>query len=208
MSRVVVKLGGSLLDLPGLAPRLEAYLASLELAEVLLVVGGGAQADEIRAADREGKLTPDEAHWLAIRAMSQNGQDVAAMLDVPSASSLAATRPEMPRRVTFLDACALLREDEANGGVPLPRTWDITADSVAARLAHRLGIASLILLKSRDIASDRTLAQAASEGVVDAHFPKIAADLDVSLINFRREPPKACCRWCPARARAERGAEH
>lgn len=49
---VVVKVGGSLFDLPDLGPRLRAWLKTLRTADVLLVPGGGPTADVVRSLDR------------------------------------------------------------------------------------------------------------------------------------------------------------
>ena len=78
---ILVKLGGSLLDLPDLGPRLAAFLNAQPPGPPLLVVGGGAGADRIRELDRAGRFyRADQAHWLAIRAMTSNDRRVAAML--------------------------------------------------------------------------------------------------------------------------------
>src|SRR5262245_62868008 len=111
----VVKVGGSLFDLPDLGPRLRRWLGQLPAGEVLLVPGGGATADVVRAFDRVHHLGEEAAHWLALRAMSVN----AALLE-----SLA---PGVP----VLDALAFARDDEGRPG-RLPHCWAVTSDSVAA----------------------------------------------------------------------------
>ena len=197
--RVVVKLGGSLLDLPDLTPRLSAFLDTLRPARMLLVVGGGRAADRIRALDRRGELSGDEAHWRAIAAMSSNARTVADELGAPGLSS----HVEIARDLTspvVLDVFALLREDERDGGAPLPRGWSVTGDTIAARLAHRFGATKVILLKSCDLPAVATLADATERGVIDARFAEWVDALPVTLINFRREPPAVCCRWPPGQA--------
>src|SRR5260370_29362968 len=67
---VIVKVGGSLLDLPGLGPRLRSWLDRLEAADVLLVPGGWPTADVIRALDGRHGLGEGHAHWLALPAPS------------------------------------------------------------------------------------------------------------------------------------------
>ncbi|HEY1188734.1 MAG TPA: hypothetical protein VGE74_13855, partial [Gemmata sp.] len=59
---IVVKVGGSLYDSPALGPALRAFVASLAPAEVLLVPGGGAAADAVRALDRTHALGEEAAH--------------------------------------------------------------------------------------------------------------------------------------------------
>ena len=69
----VVKVGGSLWDLPQLAEVLPRWIATQPPARNVLVAGGGAWAEEIRHLDRLRGLSPMAAHWLAIRAMSLTG---------------------------------------------------------------------------------------------------------------------------------------
>ena len=71
---IVVKVGGSLFDLPDLGTRLAAWLRQFEESNVLLVPGGGAAADAIRDFDRVHQLGEETSHWLAIQALSLNGE--------------------------------------------------------------------------------------------------------------------------------------
>src|SRR5262245_39135000 len=77
---VVVKVGGSLFDLPDLGPRLLRWLADLGEPHVLLVAGGGALVDAIRTVDRVQRLGEEKSHWLALRAMTLNGYVLADLL--------------------------------------------------------------------------------------------------------------------------------
>ena len=86
----VVKVGGSLFDMPELRERLSAWLAQLDAAKVLLIPGGGALADVVRTLDQTHRLGEEAAHWLAIRAMSLNAQFLQKLL--PEATIL--TEPE------------------------------------------------------------------------------------------------------------------
>ena len=69
---LLVKVGGSLLDWPDLPHFLRAQTPTwlAERRAVVLIVGGGRWADEIRAADQRFQLKPAAAHQLAIQAMS------------------------------------------------------------------------------------------------------------------------------------------
>ena len=66
---IVVKVGGSLFDSPALGPALRAYLNALAPRPVLLVAGGGAVADAVRAFDRTHALGEAPAHWLALASL-------------------------------------------------------------------------------------------------------------------------------------------
>src|SRR5207248_2464665 len=77
---LVVKVGGSLYDLPDLGPRLHAFLRSLDRPEVLLIPGGGPTADVVRDLDRRHGLGEETAHWLALHALAVNAHFLAALV--------------------------------------------------------------------------------------------------------------------------------
>lgn len=64
-------------------------------------------------------------------------------------------------------------------GSTLPVGWQVTSDSIAARLAICLGADRLVLLKSREaMPGERSdWAQAVAGGLVDGCFPTFAAKL-------------------------------
>lgn len=70
---------------------------------------------------------------------------------------------------------------------PVPHTWELTSDSIAA-YAAAFGQGKLVLLKSTDIPSGISWQEAAALGWVDAHFPRVVAahGIDVDVVNFRR----------------------
>ncbi|MBI2824981.1 MAG: hypothetical protein HYX69_09885 [Planctomycetia bacterium] len=206
LPRRVVKLGGSLLDVPGLAGRLRSWLARQEPAETLLIVGGGALADAIREADHHHGLPENVAHWLCIRAMAIQAELVRALLPeavwLDSVAELAA-RPVGPR-LAITDPWRFLREDEPRAlGTRLPESWDVTSDSIAARLAEIVGAAELVLLKSA-LPSEKSIAELAAAGYVDRFFPQAAAGLEcIRYVNFRdAHPPEVL-----GAATRDRGAE-
>ena len=66
---LIVKVGGSLFDMPALAANLRAWLSGLPTTQVILVAGGGASADVVRALDCCHRLGEERAHWLALAAL-------------------------------------------------------------------------------------------------------------------------------------------
>jgi aspartokinase-like uncharacterized kinase len=127
---IVVKLGGSLItQVPDLIP---VFCASSR--PLFIVPGGGMFADYVR------KIAVDDtsAHWMAIAAMDQygwfvgsHGMKVTNMLRIPE------------QTVVFLPYCSLREYD------PLPHSWSVTSDSIAAWIADTLSL-DLLLLKSVD----------------------------------------------------------
>src|SRR5215831_4903933 len=75
---MVVKLGGSVMRSPELSAWLDVIAASLR--PVILVPGGGALADEVRAAQLELGFDHAAAHRMALLAMDQNAWAVAGLL--------------------------------------------------------------------------------------------------------------------------------
>src|SRR5262249_22289087 len=68
---IVLKVGGSLLEWPGLAEAMPRLLdaARAEFGPPIVVVGGGKFVDEIRRLDRILRLATSPIHQLAIRAL-------------------------------------------------------------------------------------------------------------------------------------------
>jgi 5-(aminomethyl)-3-furanmethanol phosphate kinase len=126
----VIKIGGSLEE------QIDQIIAVLRhrSCPCLIVPGGGRFADMIRRTGLEG----EHAHWMAIAAMEQFGWLIASR-GVAHGSTL--HRPEDVE--VFLPYVPLRKAN------PFPYTWDVTSDTIAAWVAHFLGL-DLILLKSVD----------------------------------------------------------
>ena len=191
MPLTIVKLGGSLLRRDDWAPRLAAWLQrESPHARQVLIVGGGAAADAVRAADRRESWGDECSHWLAIDAMRNNLLAVAA--EFPQAvvcTCLRQVRAALPSAPWIaLDPGPLLRRETTWRGLPpLPQSWDVTSDSIAARVAHRLSAAELVLLKSALPPRGSTLPAMARLGYVDAYFPYSAAGLAGRMVDLARD---------------------
>jgi aspartokinase-like uncharacterized kinase len=182
---VVVKVGGSLYDLPELGPRLCRWLDNLGAATVLLVPGGGAMADAVRDLDCRHRLGEERAHWLALRALSVNALLLEAL--VPGAA-LVPTPRDLPARAV-LDPYTFLTADEGRPGC-LAHAWHVTSDAVAARAAVVGGAACLYLLKSLAIPEEMSWEEAGRRGLVDTAFAAVlrqAPALRVTATNFRKD---------------------
>ena len=62
-----------------------------------------------------------------------------------------------------------------DGDTPITRDWRTTSDGLAARLAERLGGATVVLVKSCRVDRSASPAKLARSGVVDAVFATIVA---------------------------------
>ena len=168
---------------------------------LLVVPGGAAFADAVRAHDGRFSLRAATAHRMAILAMDQFGwllcdliPDGVPCTDLASARA-AAARGETP----VLLPAALLAGD------PLPASWAVTSDSIAAWVAGAARPARLVLMKPveglhRDWPSDgdpltrlsvdelARLRAAGGAAGVDEHLPEALREAGVEawVIDGRR----------------------
>jgi aspartokinase-like uncharacterized kinase len=175
----VVKLGGSLADAGTLRSWLET-LCSNGAGRAVVVPGGGAFADAVRAAQQRHGFSDRAAHRMALLAMEQYAEMLAdmapALRPAESAAAIAACLGEegialwLPRLMVMADPA-------------IAESWVVTSDSLAAWLAHRLGAARLILVKSAAAPmSAPTPPELASLGLVDPAFPVYAEQAPFELV--------------------------
>jgi aspartokinase-like uncharacterized kinase len=203
MCTILYKLGGSLLSQPDLVPRLRAVLEQpvsfdsswpgTELVKPLIVVGGGPVADAVRDWDKIHQLGDERAHDLALRSMSFNAHLITALLQNARvvASRAEADRAWLDGKIAVLDATAFVDHEEQVTGNLLPRSWDITSDSIAASVALRWPAAALVFLKSVALPAELDLPTAAKQGLVDPYLPNLAARLcPIGWANLRSDKPR------------------
>jgi aspartokinase-like uncharacterized kinase len=160
---------------------------------LVVVPGGGSLADEVRRVDRRFRLGDSTAHWMAILAMDQYGYLLAHL--GPGAALVRSRRELAPGRLNVLAPSAwLLRAD------PLPHSWDVTSDSIAAWIARSLRARRLMLVKHEDgfIAPDlspraRRAALAALGDVVDPFFARVLGP-DIGCWITRSQRPRQIAR--------------
>jgi aspartokinase-like uncharacterized kinase len=184
---VVVKVGGSLFDLPDLGLRLRRWLLRLDTGAVLLVPGGGKFADAVRDLDKIHLLGEEKAHWLALRALTLSARFLvqllpgASILGHPWVCSYVWERGQIP----VLDAHEFALIDESKAG-RLPHAWTVTSDSIAARVSRVLEARRLVLLKSVTIPEGTDWREARRCGWVDDYFAEaVGTDLEVQGVNLR-----------------------
>lgn len=154
----VVKIGGSLTDCAGAI--VGEILASGR--QVLVVPGGGVFADGVRNLDPQ----PTAAHWMAVCAMEAYGWYLSSF-GLPTTAEIAV--PEKP--------AVLLPYAPFRAADPLPHSWDVTSDTIAAWVAGRLN-APLALVKSIDM-----LTRDGAE-IPDVDEPFSCEEVDPCLITY------------------------
>lgn len=180
--RRVVKVGGSLLTWSQLPQQLDGWLKSESPMTSVLIAGGGPWAELLRQTASRFDLAEAAAHDMCIQAMSVTASLLADLLSCPCATSLAELSRIADCDRVVLDVHNWLAGERSRD---LPKSWDVTSDSIAARLASELNAVELVLLKSRS-APGRELSSLADAGYVDRYFSNAAANLSrIRYVNLR-----------------------
>src|SRR5262245_13102447 len=178
---IVVKVGGSLFNLPDLGLRLQTYFAQFEDARILIVPGGGAVADVVRQWDQTHRLGEEPSHWLALGATALCARFL--MLLLPDSRTVDHPGETRSGFLDVLNPLAFVHWDERSA-THLPHRWDVTTDAIAARAAIVGGAWRLILLKSADMPGGMSWRAAAEADLVDRVFPSLIEGLQVDWVNF------------------------
>ena len=134
------------------------------------------------------------AHHLALRSLDLTAHVLAALVPglvvVDELAALARVWNEGSTPV--LAPRRFLEESDPASPDPLPPSWDVTSDAIAARVAVHLGAAELLLLKSTPLPTGTDRRAAARLGLVDPCFPDAARRLIrvvyLNLRDNRRKP--------------------
>jgi len=157
----VVKLGGGLLGQDGAFERSTAALAAIGASRPFLVVpGGGPFAEVVRERCRHLQIDADTAHWMAILSMDQYAHVITCRI---RRAALVERERDIPVALAAGRIPVLAPYHWLRAADPLPHSWDVTSDSIAAWLAGALGAARLILLKP--VAGDPV-------NLADPYFPR------------------------------------
>ncbi|HLG59906.1 MAG TPA: hydantoinase/oxoprolinase family protein [Vicinamibacterales bacterium] len=143
--QAVIKLGGGVLADPECFEAVLRAIGALARESPLVVVpGGGPFADAVRDQSARLGLSDEASHWMAVIAMDQYAHLIASRL---AGAVLVSTPSEIggalrAGRLPVLAPSRWLREAD-----PLPHSWDVTSDSIAAWVAGKLGARQLVLVK-------------------------------------------------------------
>jgi aspartokinase-like uncharacterized kinase len=175
----VVKLGGGVL---AHADHFKTTLAVISRAaqehRLLVVPGGGPFADAVREVDRRHGLSDTAAHWMAVLAMDQYAHLIAERL---AGGVIVADPPEIRAALGAARAPVLAPSRWLQEADPLPHSWDVTGDSIAAWVAGRVGARSLVLIKPPG---------GTTRPIVDAYFTE-ALPADVTAVTIHADQADA-----------------
>jgi len=184
----LVKLGGSFAFSKALAAWLDAIEAGA--GKTVLVVGGGPFADAVRSAQPRMGFDDVAADSMALLAMEQYATAVAALrknFEVAASQASIGRALECgmipvwaPSRMVQ-KARRLAFSSSRRERVEIPASWNVTSDTLAVWLAHKLRARRLLLLKQVAAKDQRSVGRAATAerlaliGVVDKAFPRSLA---------------------------------
>jgi aspartokinase-like uncharacterized kinase len=139
-SRIVMKLGGSLMDCAPQLIRKVNDITHRDLQSVLIIPGGAVFADNVRSFQETSGISGDAAHWMAILAMEQYAYYLSDISGVPLTNDLEIHEPG----VNILLPYTILRKNDSG----LEHSWDVTSDTISAWVAQRT---SSMLVKATDV---------------------------------------------------------
>ncbi len=118
--RYVIKIGGSVMHM---GREILRVLEDLNK-DMLIVPGGGLFSDLVKVVYDIYNVSDDSAHWMSILAMDQYAYFLASdkyrLTDIP----------EFSKEITILMPYNLMKKED-----PLPRSWNVTSDAIAAWIA-------------------------------------------------------------------------
>jgi 5-(aminomethyl)-3-furanmethanol phosphate kinase len=175
---VIVKLGGSLAAAGTLRIWLDTVVAQGS-GRCVIVPGGGDFADAVRAAQQRLGFSDRTAHRMALLAMQQYALLLAELAPAlrPCEDGAQITAALAAGGIALWLPSRMVEADRA-----IAESWDVTSDSLAAWLAHRVGAARLVLVKSAPAPSPPLSPERlAALGLVDAAFPAYAARAGIAV---------------------------
>jgi aspartokinase-like uncharacterized kinase len=212
MSVTVIKVGGSLQK----GNKLKDLCIQLgnigKKHRILIIPGGGLFADAVRKSAQSFDLDQDTSHWMAILAMNQYGYLLSSLIphSICTENIDEAINSADKYQPVILLPYKLIKDKD-----PLPHSWDVTSDSIAAWIAGYLEAERLILVKSKDMPRERgnnhdyrlpvDLEKIKGTDIVDSMFYEIIKGIkeqseNISLSSFprRRESIDRPIPWIPA----------
>ena len=191
----VVKVGGSLFDLPDLGQRLRQWLVAQRPAHNVLIAGGGPLVEQIRAWHADEPLEDAAAHWMCVDLLTVTAHMLHAwMPEIPLVEDdcLLCQRVGEPGVTIFGPAPWMRHSEPGLPGTWLPSNWETTSDSIAGRLAAALLADEFVLMKSAlpRRKTSRELSALAAVGYIDSVLAQMAPELPPTrLVNLRTLPP-------------------
>jgi 5-(aminomethyl)-3-furanmethanol phosphate kinase len=199
---VVVKLGGSVVRSAELPTWLDIIAASKR--PIVIVPGGGALADEVRAAQARLGFGDGAAHRMSLLAMDQLAWAVGALrTGFEVGDTEEALRASLAHGRVAVWAPYSLVADRSD----IPQSWTVTSDSLALWIGRRLGAACCYVIKSIERGQAKFGAgQLARDGIIDDAFPAMLMDAGFPVYLLGRGDQPAFAAWLSDMSRPPCGA--
>jgi len=143
----VIKIGGSILQNTSAEKLWKTLDELIKQFSFVIVPGGGDFANLVRNYYKLYQVSEDRAHWMAILCENILGflilEHLESGIPVFDVSEISAAI-EISKIPVFLPFQYLFEHD------PLPHSWEVTSDSIAAYFAEKLQAQKLILVKDVD----------------------------------------------------------
>lgn len=159
------------------AEALDGVLATIDAASrsrrVLIVPGGGPFADAVRGVDRRLGLPDSTAHWMAVLAMDQYAHVIAARI---AGAALVSDPREIGAALAAGRLPVLAPARWLRAADPLPHSWNVTSDSIAAWVAGHVGARRIVLVKPAGV-------RASGEAVDSCFAGVLPADVEAAIVG-------------------------
>jgi aspartokinase-like uncharacterized kinase len=183
----IVKVGGSLLQRPGLVRELGTWNARQSPARTGWVFGGGEIVDGMRRLDQRFSLDPKRVHWRCIELLRATWEVACELFPQWNPVNDPRTLDHWVKQETKLSAVLISIQAFYYPGVErgdtLPESWSTTSDALAGFLATRVRADELVLLKNCEV-RHCTSNELVERGIIDpilgrqvANFPSIRIEL-------------------------------
>lgn len=143
---ITIKIGGSLIKkgVIRLAKICKIIQGLSKKYKIIIIAGGGQIADNIRTLQRQLKFSENTAHWLAIMAMDINSVILTEMnKKFKQVETIKECKKiSQSRFIPVFTPFKLLKKIDV-----LPKTWQVTSDSIALFISHIFNSDFTILLK-------------------------------------------------------------
>ena len=184
---LIVKVGGSLLARGRDLVRFLSDYAEKKGLVLIIVPGGGPFVELIKELSERKSISDETAHWMAVLAMHQYGFFLAdGEISIPLAESIEEIRNA--GHICIVLPYRILKADDS-----LPHTWDVTSDTIAAFIAHKVGEKRFIKVTDVDgilavggslieRVHAEELIESGVKGCIDAELPRFLVRTHMSCV--------------------------
>jgi aspartokinase-like uncharacterized kinase len=184
--KMIIKLGGSLQGKGREIIRFLSDYAEKKDHTVIIIPGGGHFVKRIKELSELEVISDDAAHWMAVLGMHQYGFFLADGSGIEIVESMEELSNVV--HIGVLLPYNILKDDDT-----LPHTWNVTSDTIAAFVAHKVGETSFIKLTDVDGLMDdkgllvrqihaKAMIKNAHTGCVDTELPVFLMQNNMSCV--------------------------